>query len=227
MAWAEDWTVNGKDYHNVTVGKVEPDRVHITYDGGIGTVMLSDLTPELQKRFNYDPAQAKAAAQRRDADQSVAAQSYASVDRLRSQIQSQNQAVQQNADAMAALYTKWDEDISHLTGNPKIVLQNKLAELKGAIVGCQSSIQQKQKLVEAVRTHSVFIGMPRDFLFLSLGMPSTTNTDTNANGSKEQFVYGSQYVYVENGVVTAVQTTTAPSYQSAPVVNSIQSVGGG
>jgi hypothetical protein len=61
-ALAEDWSVNGKDYHNVTVGKVEPDRVHITYDGGIGTVMLSDLTPELQKRFNYDPQKAKAAA---------------------------------------------------------------------------------------------------------------------------------------------------------------------
>src|ERR1035438_7040862 len=67
MAWAEDWTVNGKDYHNVTVGKVEPDRVHITYDGGIGTVMLSDLTPELQKRFNYDPKAAAQASQQKAA----------------------------------------------------------------------------------------------------------------------------------------------------------------
>lgn len=58
-AWAEDWTVAGKDYHNVTVGKVEADRVHITYDGGIGTVMLADLPPELQKRFGYDPQKAK------------------------------------------------------------------------------------------------------------------------------------------------------------------------
>lgn len=58
----ENWTVNGKDYHNVTVGEVEADRVHITYDGGIGTVMLADLTPELKKRFNYDPDAAKAAA---------------------------------------------------------------------------------------------------------------------------------------------------------------------
>jgi hypothetical protein len=69
---AEDWTVNGKDYHNVTVGKVEPDRVHITYDGGIGTVMLSDLSPDLQKRFNYNPTQAAAVTQKRDADQSAA-----------------------------------------------------------------------------------------------------------------------------------------------------------
>jgi len=61
---AEDWTVAGKDYHNVVVGQIEADRVHITYDGGIGTVMLVDLTPELQKRFNYDPvAAAKATAE--------------------------------------------------------------------------------------------------------------------------------------------------------------------
>jgi hypothetical protein len=57
---ADDWTVEGKDFHNVKVGQVDPDKVHITYDGGIGTVLLSDLTPELQKRFGYDPAKAKA-----------------------------------------------------------------------------------------------------------------------------------------------------------------------
>ncbi|MEJ0000848.1 MAG: hypothetical protein WDO13_17785 [Verrucomicrobiota bacterium] len=61
-AYAEDWTVDGKTYHNVVVGQVEPDRVHITYDGGIGTVPLADLPPDLRKRFNYDATQAKAAA---------------------------------------------------------------------------------------------------------------------------------------------------------------------
>ena len=37
LAWfpvlAEDWTVAGKTYHNVMVGQVEADCVHITYDG--------------------------------------------------------------------------------------------------------------------------------------------------------------------------------------------------
>jgi len=71
--WAEDWTVAGKDYHNVKVGQVEADRVHITYDGGIGTIMLSDLTPELQKRFNFDPAKVREAAQKLDAEKQQAA----------------------------------------------------------------------------------------------------------------------------------------------------------
>ena len=69
---AEDWTVDGKDYHNVKVGQIEADRVHITYDGGLGTVPLADLPPELQKRFAYDPAAAKAAQTKREADQGAA-----------------------------------------------------------------------------------------------------------------------------------------------------------
>ena len=61
----ENWSVNGRDYHDVKVTQVEADRVHITYDGGLGTVMLADLPPELQKRFNFDPAAAHQAEQTR------------------------------------------------------------------------------------------------------------------------------------------------------------------
>src|SRR5271156_5255557 len=71
-ALAEDWTVNGKDYHNVKVGQVEADRVHITYDGGIGAVMLSDLPPDLKKRFNYDPQAAEKASQQKESAMSQA-----------------------------------------------------------------------------------------------------------------------------------------------------------
>ena len=61
-AMAEDWTVNGKDYHNVKVTQVDSDRVHIIYDGGVGTVALADLPSDLQTRFGYDAIKAKAAA---------------------------------------------------------------------------------------------------------------------------------------------------------------------
>ncbi len=62
---AEDWTVNGKVYHNVTVSKVEPDQVSIMYDGGTDTLSLTDLTPELKERFHYDPKAAEAATMQR------------------------------------------------------------------------------------------------------------------------------------------------------------------
>lgn len=55
-ARAEDWTVNGKNYHNVIVGQIEGDRVHITYDGGACALQLSDLSPGLQKKLGYNPA---------------------------------------------------------------------------------------------------------------------------------------------------------------------------
>jgi hypothetical protein len=74
-----DWTVDGKDYQNVKVIQVEADRVHITYDGGIGTVMIADLPPDLRKRLNYDPVNAMAASKERskqqaDADAGIAAE---------------------------------------------------------------------------------------------------------------------------------------------------------
>lgn len=49
------WTVLGRDYRNVVVTKVEADTVSIMYDGGMGRINQSDLTPELQKMMNYDP----------------------------------------------------------------------------------------------------------------------------------------------------------------------------
>jgi hypothetical protein len=67
-ACAEDWTVAGHTYQNEKVTKVEADCVHVMYDGGLGAIQLADLPPDLQKRFNYEPAAAKLTAQQREAD---------------------------------------------------------------------------------------------------------------------------------------------------------------
>jgi hypothetical protein len=53
--WAEDVTVNGITYSNITWGTVTPSTASIIYDKGIVSVNLSDLSPELQKRFNFNP----------------------------------------------------------------------------------------------------------------------------------------------------------------------------
>jgi hypothetical protein len=60
---AEDWTVKDKTYHDVTVMKVDADAVAIMYDGGIAHINLDDLSPDLQKKFGYDPAKAASPAQ--------------------------------------------------------------------------------------------------------------------------------------------------------------------
>jgi len=89
----KDWTVNGREFHNVTVGQVEADRVHITYDGGLGTVMLADMPPDLRKAFNYDPVAAQQVEAQREADQ----QQYAALDAARAN----QQAQQAKRDALA------------------------------------------------------------------------------------------------------------------------------
>jgi len=116
VVYGEDWTVDGKDYHNVKVGQVETDQVHITYDGGIGSLPLADLSPALQKRFGYNPSQAKDAAQKREADQQAAIQSYASVDQKRQVLQleqakenaqqAQRQVTQKMASHAALMYAQ-------------------------------------------------------------------------------------------------------------------------
>lgn len=55
---AEDWTVKDKTYRDVTVMNADADEVAIMYDGGIAHLKLADLTPDLQKKFGYDPAKA-------------------------------------------------------------------------------------------------------------------------------------------------------------------------
>ena len=47
---AEDWIVNGKAYHNVTVLKRDATQVEIIHDGGIENLTIADLTPVLQKK---------------------------------------------------------------------------------------------------------------------------------------------------------------------------------
>jgi hypothetical protein len=65
---AEDWTTNdGKTYQNVKVVRVEDDAVTILCSDGGALVPLAKLPPNLQKKFSYDPAKAKVAADARAA----------------------------------------------------------------------------------------------------------------------------------------------------------------
>jgi hypothetical protein len=72
---AEDWkTLDGKSFQNVTVLKVEPDAVTILDRDGGALIPLDQLSPDLQKRFHHDPAQAKIATAKRLKDEATNAQ---------------------------------------------------------------------------------------------------------------------------------------------------------
>lgn len=71
-AHAVDWRIGDQVYRNVRVKEVTPRAVIILHSQGISQVLLSDLPPEAQKHFGYDPEAAAADEQRADAEQAAA-----------------------------------------------------------------------------------------------------------------------------------------------------------
>ena len=64
--FAEDWTTtDGTSYKEVKVIRVEDDAITILYRDGGALIPIFKLSPALQKRFDYDPVKAKAAAEAR------------------------------------------------------------------------------------------------------------------------------------------------------------------
>ncbi len=61
VALADDFkAVDGKEYKNVTVSRVEPDGIVLISSSGISKVYFTELPKEVQERFHYDAAQAAA-----------------------------------------------------------------------------------------------------------------------------------------------------------------------
>src|SRR5438876_9340051 len=54
---ADDFkTVEGKEYKNVTVSRVEPDGLVLSSKSGISKLYFTELPKEIQERFHYDAA---------------------------------------------------------------------------------------------------------------------------------------------------------------------------
>src|SRR5437660_6236050 len=53
-------TINGKEYKNVTVSRVEPDGLVLSSKSGISKVYFTELPKEVQERFHYDAAKGNA-----------------------------------------------------------------------------------------------------------------------------------------------------------------------
>jgi hypothetical protein len=60
-AFSEDFkTVNGKEYKDATITRVEPDGIVVKTKSGITKVYFAELPKEVQERFHYDPQKASA-----------------------------------------------------------------------------------------------------------------------------------------------------------------------
>jgi hypothetical protein len=55
FAVADDFkTVTGKEYKNAKVSRVEPDGIVISFSGGIVKIPFTELSKELQEKYNYN-----------------------------------------------------------------------------------------------------------------------------------------------------------------------------
>src|SRR5215475_8805223 len=58
-AFAEDFkTVNGKEYKDATITRVEPDGIVVRTNSGITKIYFTELPKDLQERFHYDSGKA-------------------------------------------------------------------------------------------------------------------------------------------------------------------------
>jgi len=98
IVFADDFkTVNGKEYKNAKVSRVEPDGIVLITKSGISKVYFTELPKEVQERFHYDPAQA---AQFNAAQQETFTQQNAATAQQQQQQEQQQQEQQRRAEAM-------------------------------------------------------------------------------------------------------------------------------
>ncbi|NLY75727.1 MAG: hypothetical protein GX075_10525 [Firmicutes bacterium] len=63
-----------------------------------------------------------------------------------------------------------------------------------------------QRAWDAIKEYKIYIGMNKEMVLMSWGKPERVYRTTTANRVSEQWVYGSSnYVYFDNGVVSAIQ----------------------
>ena len=73
LALADDFkTMDGKEYKDATVSRVEPDGIVVRTKSGISKLYFAELPQQVQRQFNYDPQQARAYS----AQQSTAIQQF-------------------------------------------------------------------------------------------------------------------------------------------------------
>lgn len=124
---AEDWVVNGRTFNDVKVAHVYDDHVAITFSTGIGNFMLSDLSPELQKRFNYDPEKSAVATK---VDEEAKAKAIAEL--------------QANPPKPIAVPVNVVVPVQKKTVQP--IDADRLAEIASRIAALEADIQEKEKI---------------------------------------------------------------------------------
>ncbi len=115
---SEDFkTLNGKEYKDATVSRIEPDGIVVKTKSGITKVYFAELPKEVQERFQYDPQHAGAYAAEQSA--SYAAYQKQQEDARRQQhdeaaknnaMLAEHQATQNRIQALQSRYTELQQE---------------------------------------------------------------------------------------------------------------------
>jgi len=74
VAFADDFKlINGREYKDATVSRVEPDGIVLRTKSGIAKVYFVELPKEVQERFHYNPAMASASSAQQAVNQATTA----------------------------------------------------------------------------------------------------------------------------------------------------------
>jgi len=93
-AFSEDFkTVNGKEYKDATVTRVEPDGIVVKTKSGMSKIYLAELPKELQERFHYDPQKATAFSAEQAANYAAYQQQLTEAQRQREDAAAKNNAM--------------------------------------------------------------------------------------------------------------------------------------
>ena len=114
VAFSEDFkTVNGKEYKDATIIRVEPDGIVVKTKSGITKVYFAELSKEIQERFHYDQQRASAYSAEQAANYTAYQRQQEEAQREREEAAAKNNAILAKQEAAKnrteALQARYDE----------------------------------------------------------------------------------------------------------------------
>jgi hypothetical protein len=114
VAFAEDFTtINGKEYKDATVTRVEPDGIVVKMKSGITKVYFAELPREVQEHFHYDSEKAASYSAQQAANYTAYQKQVEESQRQRQDAEAKNNAAfaaqQAGMNRKLALQARYDE----------------------------------------------------------------------------------------------------------------------
>ena len=86
-------TINGKEFKDATITRVEPDGIVVKTKSGMSKVYFAELPKEVQERFHYDPQKASAYSAQQAANYAAYQDQQAEAQRQREEAAAKNNAI--------------------------------------------------------------------------------------------------------------------------------------